>query len=327
VRSWTRGGSIVLVPNPYFVPAPKLTRITLQIIPNVTSALFALQTHAVDVATLGPQNLAQAQQLPGIRIVRIAENGLGAIYFQTQRAPTDDVRVRRALEQALDLPAMSRVWRNAYPLASGFLPPPLVRWRAAPLAGYRFDPAGAARGLDAAGWHLHGALRVKDGSPMSLLYAVDADDPLQAPLGLIVQSQLARVGVRTTLKAYPSAFFSAPAGPLRSGRFSLVFAQFIGGSDPEQSINLVCAQARNGGESYSRYCSQRFEAIFRDQMSAGTDARRERDFDALQSQARSDVPVIPLYDEIYLEGVDARVTGYRRNMLRFPVAPEAWDAR
>jgi hypothetical protein len=62
-------------------------------------------------------------------------------------------------------------------------------------------------------------------------------------------------------------------------------------------------------------------------MSAGTDARRERDFDALQSQARSDVPVIPLYDEIYLEGVDARVTGYRRNMLRFPVAPEAWDAR
>jgi len=327
VRSWTRGDSIVLEPNPYFAPAPKLSRITLRIIPNATSALLALRTHEVDIASLSPNNLAEAQRLPGIRIERIAENGLGAIYFQTTRAPTDDVRVRRAVARALDLPSMTRVWRNAYPLAAGFLPAPLVRWRAPGLAPYRFDPAGAARDLDAAGWRLQGSLRVKDGSPMSLLYAVNSDDPLQVPLALIAQSQLARVGIRATLKAYPSAFFSAPSGPLRSGRFSLVFAQFIGGSDPEQSINLLCAQARNGGESYSRYCSPRFEAIFADQMQARSETRRQRDFDALQRQVRVDVPLIPLYDEIYLEGVDERVTGYRKNMLRFPVAPEAWDAR
>jgi len=327
VQSWTRGGDIVLVPNPYFRPAPKLARITLRIIPNPTSALFALRTHGVDVATLSPQNLAQAEALPGIRIARIAENGLGAINFQTQRAPTDDVRVRRALAEALDLPAMTRIWRDAYPLASGFLPAPVVRWRAAPLPGYRFDPAQAARDLDAAGWHLRGGVRLKDGSPMNLLYVVNADDQLQAPLALVVQSQLARIGVRTTLKAFPSSLFSAPNGPLRSGRFALALGDFIGGSDPEQSVNFLCAQARNGGESYSRYCSPRFEAIFHDQMFTRSEIGRQRDFDALRRQIRDDVPVIPLYDEIYLEGVDARVTGYRRNMLRFPVAPEAWDVR
>ena len=327
VQSWTRSGSIVMVPNPYFRPAPKLTRLTLQIIPNATSALFALRTHGVDIASLGPQNLAEAQRLPGIRVARIAENGLGAIYFQTQRAPTDDVRVRRALARALELPAMTRVWRDAYPLATGILPAPLVRWPAAPLAAFRFDPAAAGRELDAAGWRLHGTVRVKDGSSMNLLYAVNADDPLEAPLALVVQSQLARIGVRTTLKAYPSSFFSAPNGPLRSGRFALVFAQFIGGSDPEQSANFLCAQARNGGESYSRYCSHRFETIFRDQMRTPSVSARQHDFDALQRLLRDDVPVVPLYDELYLEGVDARVTGYRRNMLRFPVTPEAWDAK
>ena len=231
VRSWARGDTIVLVPNPYYAPSPKLTRITLRIIPNATSALFALRTHEVDIASLSPQNLAEAQRLPGIRIERIAENGLGAIYFQTTRAPTDDVRVRRAVARALDLRSMTRVWRNAYPLAAGFLPAPLVRWRAPGLAPYRFDPAGAARDLDAAGWRLQGSLRVKNGSPMTLLYAVNADDPLQTPLALIVQSQLARVGVRTTLKAYPSAFFSAPSGPLPS---------------------LSCAPSRNSTSAFSR---------------------------------------------------------------------------
>ena len=40
-----------------------------------------------------------------------------------------------------------------------------------------------------------------------------------------------------------------------------------------------------------------------------------------------DVPLVPLYDLLYIEGVDTRVTGYARNMLRYPVRPEDWDAR
>lgn len=326
VTSWRRGDRIVLEPNPYFRPAPKLTRIVMRIITNPTSAFVALRSHEVDVATLSPANVDEAAHIEGVRVARIAENGLGAVYLQTARAPTSDLLVRRAIAYALDPAAMRKTWHGAYPVAHGVFPAPVVRWTAAALPAYRHDIAAAARELDAAGWRLSGGVRRKDGQPLTLLYAVDGEDPVEPPLAVLADQQLAKLGVRTTIKAYPAALFNAPAGPLRTGTFALVFSQFIGGSDPEQSINLLCAQARNGGESYSRYCSPRFERLFADQMHTRSEARRDADFDAMRRLVHDDVPLIPLYDEVYLEGVGTRVTGYAKNMLRYPVAPEAWDA-
>jgi ABC-type transport system substrate-binding protein len=40
-----------------------------------------------------------------------------------------------------------------------------------------------------------------------------------------------------------------------------------------------------------------------------------------------DIPVIPIYYEVYFDGVNQRVTGYQVNMLRIPVNAETWDTR
>jgi ABC-type transport system substrate-binding protein len=120
---------------------------------------------------------------------------------------------------------------------------------------------------------------------------------------------------------------AAPDGPTRTGRFSVLIGSFIGGSDPEASLNLDCADARAGGDNYSRYCSKRFEPLFADQLSATNQRQRERDFEAIANLVHDEIPVIPLYDFVNIEGIDRRVTGYRRDMLRFPVHPENWDAQ
>jgi len=61
------------------------------------------------------------------------------------------------------------------------------------------DAAAAARELDAAGWRLAGGVRRKDGQALTLLYAVDAEDPLEPPLAVLADAQLAKLGVRTTI--------------------------------------------------------------------------------------------------------------------------------
>ena len=119
---------------------------------------------------------------------------------------------------------------------------------------------------------------------------------------------------------------TAPDGPERTGHFGLLVANYIGGSDPEASMNLLCSDALPGGPNFGRYCSPRFEALYAAQMRAGSEAERDRDFDAIARLVHEDVPLVPLFDEVYLEGVDARVSGYRKNMLRFLVRPEEWDA-
>jgi ABC-type transport system substrate-binding protein len=142
-----------------------------------------------------------------------------------------------------------------------------------------------------------------------------------------VQAQLAAIGMQVAVKANPRRLYFSPLGVLRNGSATLLAQSWVGGGDPEESLNLRCVQAVKGDENHSFYCSPRFEALFADQARTPDEARRDRDFDAIARLVREDVPMIPLYYEVLLRGVNERVTGYRLNMLWIPVAPESWDAR
>jgi len=326
VVSWRRSDRIVLEPNMYFRPRPKLQRIVLRPITNPVAAFDALRAHEVDVAGLTPDDVADAAHVAGTRIARIPENGSYALYLQTVAGPTRDVRVRRAIADALDLPSIGKAARGVFPPSTSLFPAPIHSWTASPPPPFADDLATAARELDAAGWRLQGGVRVKDGLPMQLVCAVNSEVPVMPRAAIVIQERLARLGIAVTVKGYPYVQFTSPDGPERTGHFSLLVANYIGGGDPEQTITLLCENAVPGGPNFARYCSPRLEALYAAQMRAGSEAERERAFDAIARLVHDDVPLVPLFDEIYLEGVDLRVSGYRKNMLRFPVWPEEWDA-
>jgi len=327
VERWLRGDRIVLVPNPYYRPHPKLRQIVLHIVPNLNANFVALQSGAVDVGTLTPENVAQASRIAGVRVLRVPENATKLLYLQTQRSPTRERAVRQAIANVLDYGALASAWRNAYPAASSFLPPPIVHWRGVAIPPYRHDPREAARMLDAAGWRLQQGVRLKDGAVLGGLVGVNSEDPVNVRIATLVQAQLAAVGMRFTIKANPVRVWFSPDGLLRNGSASIAGETWVGGSDPEQSLNLRCVQAVKGDENHSFYCSKAFEALFDDQARTASEAQRDRDFNAIELLVHRDVPVIPLYYEDRLLGVSNRVTGYRLNMLWIPVNPESWDAR
>ncbi|HTU80990.1 MAG TPA: ABC transporter substrate-binding protein [Candidatus Acidoferrales bacterium] len=326
VAKWTRGDSILLEPNPYFRPRPKLSRIVLQIVPNLNTNFIVLQSGAVDIGTLTPENVERAATLPGVDVVRVPENATDLFYMQTQTAPTNDVHVRRAIAYALDLNALQDAWRHQYPPAGSFLPPPIVRWKSVTIPPYPHDPARAGRELDAAGWALKHGLRVKNGGPLAGVMGVNAEDPTQMRIATLVQSELAAVGMRVTLKPQPTSLWFSPQGLLRNGDATFVSEPWVGGSDPEQSVNLTCEQAVKGDSNHAFFCSKALDALFADQATTPSQAQRNRDFDAMQVLVRRDVPAIPLYYEYRLLGVNRRVTGYATNMLWVPVNAELWDA-
>ena len=327
VERWLRGDRIVLAPNPYYRPEPKLRQIVLQIVPNLNANFVALQSGAVDVGTLTPDNFARARAIAGIRVLRFPENATRLLYLQTQRAPTRELAVRRAIANALDYGALANAWNDVYPPAASFLPPPIVRWRGAAIPPYRYDPRAANRILDAAGWRMHEGVRSKHGTALGGLIGVNSEDPLNVRIATLVQAQLAAVGMGFSVKANPVRIWFSPAGLLRNGSATIAGETWVGGSDPEQSLNLRCVQAVKGDENHSFYCSKAFEALFNDQARTRSDAQRDRDFNAIELLIHRDVPVIPLYYEDRLIGISNRVTGFRLNMLWIPVEPESWDAR
>lgn len=327
VKEWKRGDRIVFVPNAFYSPKPKLEQIVLQILPNRNSNFVALRSGAVDVGTLTPENVEQAAALPGIRVLRIPDNGTDLLYLNMRIEPTSDVHVRRAIASALDSTALSRAWNGEYESATGFLPPPIVRWKSAPIPPYPHDVAAAERELDAGGWHSENGVRSKEGVPLTGIIAVEADNPIAVRIATVVQAQLAAAGMNFSLKAQPYRLWFSYQGLLRNGKAALMNEAWIGGMDPEQSLNLLCSQAVIGDSNHSYYCSKQFDALVSDQASTPSDAKRWRDFDAMERLVHDDVPVIPLYYEKIFRGVSTRVSGYALNMGWLPVDAENWDAR
>jgi peptide/nickel transport system substrate-binding protein len=171
----------------------------------------------------------------------------------------------------------------------------------------------------------HG-VRAKGGVALGGLIGVNSEDPINVRIATLVQAQLAAVGMQMSIKANPTRIWFSPDGLLRNGKATIVGESWVGGSDPEQSLNLRCVAARRGGDNHSFYCSKRFEALFDDQARTRSRAQRNRDFDDIQILVHNDVPIIPLYYEDRLLGVGDRVSGYRLNMLWIPVDAQTWDA-
>lgn len=302
VTEWQRANRIVLDANPYFRPRPKLRRIILRLLPNTTAALFALRTGEVDVAEIGVQQVAQARDIRGARLLVTPVNGAYFLMMQTAAPPTNALRARRAIAAAIDRRAIAAVTFGLLPAADSFLPPTFA-WHASqpPL------PA------------------IRDRGTLHVTIAMQPERGTWLPV--MLQEQLRRHGIDADIKPYPAAMFNAPEGPLRSGRFTLALAQWIGGADPEESVIFACGQRGEDGNNAMNYCSRRFDALFAEQSVTADPVRRRADFIAMQQLIAQDVPVLPLVYESNFDVVRDRVSGFTRNMLMYPVAPETWDAR
>jgi len=324
VLEWKRGDRVLLTPNPYFSPRPKLERIELRMIPDPNAALGAERTGAIDLARITTDQVGEASSVRTLRVAATDINGVDYIALQSSTAPTDDLHVRRAIAYALDVSLIERARHRLLARAASFLPPTFA-WHDSRLALIDRNEAEAAAELDRAGWHLTHGVREKEGVPLELQLVRGIGASVKS--SLIVQRQLAAAGISATIKAFPPAAFDGPDGPLRTGRFNLAFVMWIGGADPEQSVFFACSQIGPNGNNTQRFCDPAFDAKFRDQADTSSELRRHKDFLIMQRIIYDRLPILPLDYIRFFDVTSARVTGFARNMLGFPVGAESWDTK
>lgn len=324
VAQWRRGDRIILEPNPYFSPRPRLARIEVRMIPDLNAVTIALRTGEADVARITAAEVPQVAGLPGLRVTPTAINGTDSLALQTANRPTDDARVRRAIADALDVPDIENAFHRLYVPAGAFLPP-VFPWHDGSLRPIVRNAAESARLLDSAGWRVQGGRRAKNGLPLQILIVTEAGE--SGVSATIVQQQLESAGIDARIKTFPASSFNGPDGPLRTGRFNIAALGWIGGADPEQSVTFACSQRGPDGNNVSRFCDPRFDAAFRDQATTPDDRRRAADFRTMQRIVYAELPAVPLDYIQYFDAAGVRVSGFARNMLGFPVNAESWDVR
>lgn len=322
VVQWQRASRIVLERNPYYRPLPKLRRIVLQLIPTTQGSLLALRARSVDVTEISPAQVPEARAIPGARVIITPINGVYLLMMQASASPTNDARVRRAIAAAIDPRQIARAGYGVLRAADSFLPP-VFAWHDP--GSTTSDPATVTRELNAAGWQKRDGRWTKAGEPLSVTLALALERGTW--MQLIEQEQLRRAGIDAQLKPYSTALFNAPNGPLRTGAFTLAATWWIGAADPEESVIFACSQRGPDGNNSMNYCSRRFDSLFENQAVTADPGRRRRDFVEMQRIVRTDAPIVAVAFESNADVVSDRVTGFRRNMLMYPVGAELWDSR
>ena len=149
------------------------------------------------------------------------------LYPNTQRAPLDDVRVRKALSLAVDRQRVVDIGLYGYarPADGTGLSDAYAGWRDPAVAAdgwVRHDPRAAAALLDAAGWRRgRDGVREKDGRRLAFTLDVVSGWSDWVRAAQVIARDLGDVGVAVTLRAYEwSAWFQR----LQAGTFELAIA-------------------------------------------------------------------------------------------------------
>jgi ABC-type transport system substrate-binding protein len=232
MKSFQPGTQLTLTANPqYWGPKPSLKTLVFKYIPTSQSRIAALESGQVDVIDSVPtQNVAQLKASPNIRVQMTQSLQEFTIALNEADPALQSVKVRQALNYAVDKPAIIKALYDGYAASAN-----------SPLAGttpghiksgsYPYSPSKATKLFAQAGWHKnsHGQLS-KNGQTLSLTMLVPNDAYTNGTLiAQAIQSQLQQAGVTVKLDVVPTASFW---GLLRQPAAQQTFQMALWGFNP-----------------------------------------------------------------------------------------------
>jgi peptide/nickel transport system substrate-binding protein len=315
------GESITLERNPrYHRPElPRLDRVVVRIVPDVTSLLTQLRSGEVDyVENLTPELAASLDKGGAIELVPFAYPNIEYIGWNGAEAPFDDPRVRRALTLAIDRQALVEDLLYDYGRVSGG--PLLSSWWSADhdLEPLPYDPDQARTILAELGFEVRNADGGKGGGDrvLELDLLTNAGNRLRESMLVKVQEQLSRVGV--VARVHPVE--------MRALGRSVVTSDFdgylMGSVYSLQDLPSIfdSRQAPPDGANYVRYRSDEVDRLLEALDRAQRWEDTEPTLHELQRRIREDQPYTYLYESVRIAAHGPRLNGVEIDIPADPLA-------
>lgn len=262
--------TITLVPDPHWWGRkPKLDRITYRVLDS-SGLTQAYLNKEIDYTGAGnAEAYGQLKDAPDTQIrssapwdeVHISIGSGGAL---------QDVRVRQAIEKAVDRQALIKVVSKGVPVTFPLLGNHIFMPNQ---AGYqdnsgeygRYDLAGAQQLLDQAGWASagDGKPRTKDGKPLELHFVLNDSSPQATfDLATVVQSLLGQAGIKVDLDKVPGNDFFEKY--VDRGKFDLTTFRNTSALFPSQIAPVFYQpQGDNVFQNYQRISSPEIDSLLR----------------------------------------------------------------
>lgn len=316
VVSWKRGDRLVYVANAlYFGGPPKIHRIIDEFMDG--SAIVAgLKTGEVDAAfRLSPVQYANLIGTPGLRFVKTPMPSAAALEFNLAQPIVNDRGVRLAVISALNIPAIARS------LSHGLYDPEhamraMFGWAYDPKYHLpTYDPQRAKALLDAMGWRPGpDGVRAKGGQRLQLLL-ISSNDGMGSRVVVLVQAQLAAVGIAVEIKTYsPLIYYAQPkdGGPVWGGHFQMMYIEnYFSPTDPDTSRLFACIYRHDeDDDNNSRYCNPALDRANDDALRTTDRERKRRDYKEVQRILMVDLPWLLLWQTTKIDVMTDRLHGF-----------------
>lgn len=195
--SYNPDSEVVLEANEkFFGKAPGFKHVKLRVVVDPATRINALKSGELDAAGLiTPQDLDQLEQSGNLVVGAKPSTRVQIIRFNTNIKPLDDVRVRQALNYAIDKEAITRsIFKGLVEPATSQIITPLHEGYNKDLQAWPYDPQRAKALLAEAGYPEGFEVEIALGQSSY----VGAEQAAQ-----IIVAQLAEVGVNATLGVVP----------------------------------------------------------------------------------------------------------------------------
>jgi peptide/nickel transport system substrate-binding protein len=305
IDSYTTQQSLVLVKNPnYRRPGyPKLDKVTIVFVADSDGLLTALRGGNIDGAAITG---ALLQQLPGnsFDVVPGYSNSVQLLALNNSAKPLDDVRVRRALNYAVDVQEIidTAFYGRGEPSGSPLIPG-LGRYYETSLKNpYPADASRAKSLLAEAGY--------PDGFPLEI--TVPSSYVMHVDTAQVLVNQLGKIGVTARIRQVDWATWLSEVYQKR--RFQATIVSLDSNSISPRSF--LARYRSNAGSNFINFKSADFDSLYDASLSEPDDAKRAAIYRSAQKLISDNAASVYIQD---IMGFKVFPRGRFSGLLNYPL--------
>ena len=295
-------------------------KIIWKFIPEASTRVTTVEsgeTQMISGLSLPSATLGRILTEKTLRVERNPYPGAPRIWLlNVKLAPTNDLKVRQALNYAVNRPAIvEAVFKGlgttaCAPLTQQSLKTPTL------CNAYPYDPKKAAQILDEDGWKMGpNNVRVKDGKPLTITINSINYGNGNLPEVELLQGQLLALGVDARIKSqarppwYEDNYHCATNGPIL----------FLRSSDPDGLWALFAAANIGGNFNWACYSNPDIDKLLQQGKETYDPAKRQAIYTQIEKILVDQAVSVPLVDEFSVWVLRSNVTGSKYNFSGYPV--------
>ena len=281
----------------YWEGAPNIKQVRVRVILDAGTQQAELQGGGVHFASntaLTPDTYVSLGRNPNLTVHQSPGANIQYLGMNTEAAPLNDARVRRAIAYAIDREELvKQLLQGQARVAHSMLPP--ESWAFSEGQKYTYDPEQAKRLLDEAG------LRDPDGDgpkrriDKPLVFKISATNAIGRQSAGVIQNAIEKVGLPVSIETLED---NTLREALVNGQYHLTTGRWVGGNqDPIFLRDLFTFLTGKGNYRFnrSRYSNPELDKVLGEAVNTADRARARELYVQAQEIISRDVPTLPLW--------------------------------